>query len=356
LSTENVVTFSMKLPDATYPMPPMSEYPRWPKVTNFYDVALERVGAIPGVSRTAIAMNHPLASGFTSQFGIAGQPESEGPRDEVRIRPVSANYFDVLGMPMLRGRAFTRDDRNGAPPVVVINEALAKRYFPNENPVGRKINFWRTERTIAGVVKGERFGGPQQPAEPALYAPIAQLPMSEVTLIVRASRDPYAITSAVRGSLRSLDGDIALYDIATLDAALVRTVSTPRFQAVLIASFGAIALLLAAIGLYALIAYQVQQRTNEIGVRIALGATKNEIAGLILRRAAALALTGIAAGLIGAFLTGRFLKALLFEISTTDPAIYIAVPLLLIAVAIIASYVPARRAMRVDPAVALRYE
>ena len=156
--------------------------------------------------------------------------------------------------------------------------------------------------------------------------------------------------------MRALDADIALYDVELLDETLERTVATPRFQAVLIASFGAIALLLAAIGLYALIAYQVQQRTNEIGVRLALGATRAEIARLVLKRAAVLALTGIAIGLAGALATARFLKAVLFEISTTDPAIYAAVPLLLIAIALIATWVPVRRAMRLDPAVALHMD
>ncbi len=356
LSTENVVTFSMRLPETTYPMPPRSEYPNWPKVTNFFDAALERVDGIQGVARSALAMNHPLAGGFTSRFGIAGRPRREGPQDEVRIRPVTSDYFGALGMTKLRGRGFTRDDRNGGPAVAVINDALAARYFPGENPVGRQIDFWNTQRTVVGVVKGERFGGPQQPAEPALYLPLAQLPMSDLTLVVRSHGDPGTVIAAVRGAMQSLDPDIALYDVDTLDAALVQTVATPRFQAVLIGSFGAIALLLAALGLYALIAYQVQQRTNEIGVRVALGATRRGIAGLILRRAAALTLSGIAIGLVGALLTGRFLKALLFEIGTTDPSVYLGVPMLLIVVALIASWVPARRAMRVDPAVALRYE
>jgi predicted permease len=353
LRTENVVTFSMTLPNAKYPSPSRDQYPKWPEAVNFYDRLLERVAEVPKVSGAALGMNHPLDTGFTSQVSVAGAPATDGPRDEVRIRPVSRGYFETLGVPLLRGRTIGADDRAGAPPVIVINEALAKKYFPNEEPVGKKLEFWGAPKTIIGVVKGERFGGPQADAEPALYPPIAQLPMSDLTLVVRASGDPSAALAGVREAVRALDSDIALYDVELLGDTLQRSVATPRFQAVLITSFGAIALLLAAIGLYALIAYQVQQRTNEIGVRLALGATNAGIAGLILKRAASLALTGIAIGLVAAVATARFLKSVVFQISTTDPAIYVAVPLILIAIALLATWMPMRRAMRLDPAVAL---
>jgi ABC-type antimicrobial peptide transport system permease subunit len=238
----------------------------------------------------------------------------------------------------------------------VINDALAQHYFRGVDPIGRQLTFWGKPRTIVGVVKGERFGGPQAAAEPALYPPLTQLPMSDITLVIRAAGDPAAVISAVRATMRTLDPDIALYDVETLDETLGRTLATPRFQAVLITSFGLIALLLAAIGLYALIAYQVQQRTNEIGIRLALGATRAEVARLILKRALALALTGIAAGLAGALAASRFLKSIVFEVSTNDPAIYIVVPLLLVIIALLATWIPTRRAMRLDPAVALHVE
>ncbi len=356
LRTSNVVTFSMTLPEATYPVPSRDQYPNWPAATNFYDRLLERIGSVPNVASVTLGMAHPLDPGFTSQTTVVGRPVSDGPKDEVRIRPVTHTYFETLGIPLLRGRMLTRDDRADAPATIVVNEALVRKYFPNEDPVGRQLTFWGKSNTIVGVVKGERFGGPQRDAEPALYAPLSRLPMSNVTLVVRARGDVAAVTSAVRAAVAELDAAMALYDVEPLGQTLERTVATPRFQAVLIASFGAIALLLAAIGLYALIAYQVQQRTNEIGVRLALGATRAEIATLVLARAVKLALTGIAIGLAGALATTRFLEAVVFEISTTDPTIYVGVPLLLIAVALLATWIPVRRAMRLDPAVALHMD
>jgi putative ABC transport system permease protein len=356
VNTENLIAFSMKLPEGKYPLPSREEYPKWPRAVAFYDAVLERVGELPGVRQATLGMAHPLDTGFTSRFAVAGRPETDGPQDEVRIRPVTPSYFATMGMTRLRGVAFTNHDRAERPAVIVVNDVLAEKYFRGEDPVGKQALFWGTPRTIVGVVKSERIGGPQRENEPALYAPLAQLPMSDATLIVRASGDASAIVAAVRDTIRGVDPEIALFDVEPIDVTLGRTVSTPRFQAVLITTFGAIALILAALGLYALIAYQVQQRTNEIGIRLALGATRGEVARLVLRRAALLALTGIAAGLVGAVAAGRFLKAVLFEISATDPATFVIVPILLCGIALLASYIPTRRAMRVDPAVALRYE
>jgi putative ABC transport system permease protein len=354
--TDRVVTFSMQLPRTRYQMPPRSRYPNWPEATNFYEQVLEKVRTMPGVTNAALGVNHPLESGFTSGVEIVGRPATDGPRDEVRNRAVSPTYFETLGIPLLRGRVLSPDDRVTTPMVVVINEPLARRYFGSEDPIGKQLSFWGRPRTIVGVVKGERFGGPQAELEPAMYPPLAQLPMNDLTLVVRSRTAPASIIPAVQRAMREIDPEIALYDVATLDETLGRTMATPRFQAVLITSFGAIALLLAAIGLYALLAYQVQQRTNEIGIRLALGATRSQVARLVLTRAVSLALTGIAVGLAGAFFTARFLKSVVFQISTTDPVIYAAVPLLLIVIALAATWLPARRAMRLDPAIALHVE
>ena len=356
MSTEHIVTFSMQLPETKYPSPDLKTYPNWPQAFQFYDTVLERAAAMPGIRSAALGMNHPLDTGFTSQMTVVGKPEPPGPKDEVGIRPVSPAYFSTLGIAMSRGRGLSRDDRTNAPPVVVINEALAQKYFPHENPVGKQVEFWGTPRTIVGLVKGERFGGPQNAAQPALYPPLTQIPMSALSLIVRSTSSESATIAQVKSMMKSIDPDIALSDVGTLDHAITQTVQTPLFQAILITSFGGIALLLAAIGLYALISYQVQQRTNEIGIRIVLGATTAEVARMVLRRAAMLAIAGVAIGLAGALATRKFLAALLFQTSTTDPAIYIGVPLLLGAIVLIATYLPARRAMRVDPAVALRAE
>ncbi|HYC61389.1 MAG TPA: ABC transporter permease [Thermoanaerobaculia bacterium] len=356
IDTSDTVTFSMSLPARKYAMPDREKYPEWPAATNFFERVLAESAALPGVAQVALARNHPLDPGFTSQLSIVGKPETGGPTDEVSNRPVSPRYFETLGIALSRGRTFTADDRTTSPTVAVINESLARRYFGAENPIGQKAKLWGKERTIVGVVKGERFGGPQAPSEPAVYTPLAQLPMSDLTLIVRTRGQAEPVISAVRAMMRTIDPDVALYDVETIDTTLGRSLATPRFQAVLITSFGAIALLLAAIGLYALMAYQVQRRTNEIGIRVALGATRGEVARLILSRAFALALTGIAIGLAGALAAGRFLKAVVFEVSTQDPAIYAAVPLLLIAIALAATWLPTRRAMKLDPAAALHVD
>jgi putative ABC transport system permease protein len=356
MQSSRILTFSMRLPTTKYPEPPPETYPRWPKVVQFVDTLTERAAAIPGAQSVAVGVNHPIADGFSSQLEVVGMPAKAGAQNEVRVRPVGAGYFETMGVTVLRGRTFTRDDRLNAPRVVIVNDTVARKYFGNTNPLGQQVDFWGAKRTIVGVIKGERLGGPANELEPALYCPIPQIPMGFCTLIVRTSENPARMIAAVRGMIRSIDTDIALSDVGTLDDAVSQTVATPRFQAVLITSFGAIALLLAAIGLYALIAYQVQQRTNEIGVRMALGASTSEVARLVLRRAANLAVIGVAIGLVGAFFTRKFLAAVLFQISATDPAIYISVPLLLALIVLIASYIPARRAMRVDPAVALRSE
>jgi putative ABC transport system permease protein len=356
LQTTNVVTLSMTLPESKYPVPSRDEFPNWPAAVHFYDRLLERIRTVPGVQSAALGMAHPLDPAWTSQVSVVGRPESGGPRDEVRIRAVTAGYFETLGIPLLRGRTIGRDDRVNTPAVIVVNESLAKKYFPNEDPVGKQMSFWGKPSTIVGVVKGERFGGPQSEPEPALYPPLARLPMSSITMVVRARGDVGSVLPAVRGAIRQIDADMALYDVELLGTTLERTMATPKFQAILITAFGAIALLLAAIGLYALIAYQVQQRTNEIGVRVALGATRAQIARLVLGRAVTVALTGIVIGLAAALVTARFLQSIVYDISTRDPAIFIAVPLLLAATALIATWIPLRRAVRLDPAVALHVE
>jgi putative ABC transport system permease protein len=356
MNTQNVMTFRLSLPAGKYPPPPRSEYPAWPQVIGFQHELVDGATRVPGVTSAALALNQPLETGWTSRIEITGRPPADGPQDEVRIRPVSAGYFELLGIPVLRGRSIAEQDRNDGAAVVVINEALASRYFPNENAVGKQLSFWGTPRTIVGVVKGERFGGPENAPEPALYPPAAQAPMSEFVLLVRTSGDPKSAIPSVRKIVRAIDPSVALYDIETLEEAAGRSVASQRFQAVLITAFGAIALVLAALGLYALIAHQVQQRTNEIGIRLALGAQRREIARLVLVHATVIAGAGAIAGLAGAVAAGRFLESLLFGMNAVDPALYAGVPLLMIVTALVAAYLPTRRAMNVDPAVAMRYE
>ena len=356
LRTADIATFSMKLPETKYPNPPRESYPRWPEATNFYDALLERLQSVPGVTRAALGTNHPLDSGFTSQIVVVGQPEPTGPVDEVRIRPVTPAYFETLGIPLLRGRALARRPRRtaggrrgqrsaGDAATFGIRIRSASSSTCGDSPA--RSSAW-SKASVSADRRRARAG--------PLSAAHADADEHTDARRPREHGDPEADDqrrTRHHARARSRDRVVRRRDPRRHAR---RTLATPRFQAILITSFGAIALLLAAIGLYALIAYQVQQRTNEIGIRLALGATRAEVARLILSRAFALALTGIAVGLAAALAAGRFLKAIVFQVSTSDPTIYIVVPLLLAVIALAATWIPTRRAMRLDPAVALHVE
>jgi putative ABC transport system permease protein len=357
IRTDHVLTAAIELPSSTYPVPGRAVYPHWPKATNFYAELLTRLRAIPGVISAAAAINHPLNAGWTSQVTAEGQAaQPEGERDESRIRIVSGGYFESLGIPLLRGRTFDARDRSGAPDTLLINEAFARRYFPRVDPVGKHVSMWGKSKEVVGVVRGERFRGLGAESDPAIYPPLEQMPMSSVTLILRVEGDPMRYASPVRSAVRAIDSGIAVSNVEPVGVQLTRSIATPRFQTTLVTLFGCIALVLAAVGLYGLIAYQVQQRTREIGIRVALGAQQSEIAILVVKQGLVLALIGIAIGIAAALGVTRFIAAALFNVSATDPGVFAVVAAMLTFVALIASYIPARRASRVDPCVALRYE
>jgi putative ABC transport system permease protein len=356
-NTEHVLTAGIQLPSATYPAPARKDYPRWPRATNFFGELLPKLRAMPGVEKAALAMMHPFGGGWTTQVSAEGIPDPPtGEHDEVRVRIVSSQYFEALGIPLLRGRTFDDRDRAGAPDTIVINEAFVKRYFPRTDPLGRHIDIWGRPREIIGVVRGERFRGLDRQVEPAMYPSLDQMPMSGITIILRVSGDPMSQAAAVRRAVHSIDPDIAVSSIEPAEARIAQSTATPRFQTTLITIFGSMALILAAVGLYGLISYQVQQRTREIGIRVALGAQRGEILALVVKNGLALALSGIAIGAVVATGTTRLLAATLFQINATDPRVFGAVALVLMAVALVATYIPARRASRVEPSVALRYE
>jgi len=355
--TDHVLTASIELPSATYPPPGRKEYPKWPRATNFFDELLGKLRATPGVENAALGMMHPFGAGWTTQVSIEGIPEPpNGQHDEVRIRIVSPQYFEALGIPLLRGRTFDQRDRQGAAGTIIINEAFVKRYFPNSDPIGKHITIWGRPKEIVGVVRGERFRGLDRQLEPAMYPPLDQMPMSSVTIVMRVSGDPMTLASAVRSAVHSIDAGIAVSNIEPVGAQISQSTATPRFQTTHITLFGSIALILAAIGLYGLISYQVQQRTREIGIRVALGAQRREILMLIVKKGLALALTGIAIGAVVASGVTRLISTTLFQISANDPRVFASVAVILAFVAVVASFIPARRASLVDPSVALRYE
>ena len=357
MNTDHVLTAAIELPSATYPPPSRKEYPKWPRATNFFDQLLPRLRSLPGVEKASMAMMHPFGGGWTTRVDVEGQPKQpDSARDEVRIRIVSSQYFESLGMPLLRGRTFDDRDRAGAPDTIIINDAFVQRYFPNADPIGKHLDIWGHTREIVGVVRGERFRGLDRELEPAMYPPLDQMPMNSVVIVMKVTGDPMSQAATLRNVVHSLDSGIAVSKVEPAAAQISLSTATPRFQTALVTLFGFMALVLAAVGLYGLIAYQVQQRTREIGIRVALGAQRREIVMLVVKQGLALSLAGIAIGVAAATGVTRLIASTLFQISATDPRVFATVAATLTLVAIVASCIPAWRASRIDPSVALRYE
>ena len=329
--------------------------------TGFWRDVLNSVGRIPGVQSLGLAGGLPPTDWYMSQlFSRSDRPPFErGHRgDSVVVRPVSAGYFRAMGIPLRQGRLFEENDRQGAPLVTIVNETLAHRYFANEKPIGMRIlgetdHDWRT---IVGVVADAKNRGLESGIEPEAYEPYSQIgAIRSMSLIVRTPVKPDYLIPLVRDQIRAIDRNIPL-TFQTMDGNLSALVSRPRFNTVLFSIFAALALLLAAIGTYGVLAYSVAQRTQEIGIRMALGASTSTVLRLVVGKALALTAAGIVTGLAAAYLLTRYLSSLLFEIKPDDPLTFAMVSLLLAAIALAASWIPARRAVRVDPAVALRSE
>ncbi len=346
---------------------PRSKYREWHQVKGFYGQLLDRLESLPGARLAAIAYDHPLDTNWIDAFAFenrAGEKPGEFHAEALRI--VSPDYFRALGIDVLQGRGFTEQDVPGRPGVVLINESFAARYFPEEDPVGKRLRAptpslnWGDAVPqvfeIVGVVRDVTFNGIGAPTEPAFYVPAWQFPRQDMSVLVRTDGDPLSLVSAVRSAVWALDADQPISSIRTLESLVAANISQPRFNMFLMGLFGAVALLLALVGVYGLLSYAVARRTHEIGIRMALGASPRNILGMVLRQGLGLVLAGVGIGLAGAFALARFLESLLFGVAPTDPATFAAVAAVLAAVALLACYVPARRATKVDPMVALRYE
>lgn len=327
----------------------------------FRDDLVGRLRALPGVESAAAAYDDPLSATWTDTFTIEGRDADEDFGAWQRI--VSAGYFRTVGLGVHRGRAFTEADDDRHPRVVVVNEAFVRRFFAGENPVGRRLIVPAPTRPngpepheIVGVVGDVKFLGPSAPAEPAFYVPLAQFPQWEVTILVRTAGDPRAVAPALRGVVHDLSPTQAIGTITTERGRADRMVAQPRFTMTIVGLFGTLAFLLAAIGIYGLLAYSVAQRTRELGVRAALGAQRRDLTRLVLGQGLGVTLAGLVAGLAGAAVFTRLLGSLLYGISALDPPTFAAAALALVGVASVASYVPVRRAARIDPLVALREE
>ncbi len=326
----------------------------------FYESLRERTEALPGVRGAAIAQEHPLGEGWTSSFTIVGhEPPKPGEEPESRIRPISAGYFHLMGVPLRAGREFAAQDRQGSPGVVVINEAFAAQHFPNENPIGKHIHrssWWPgmpDDFEVIGVAANERFRGLENEADPATYFSLPQFQMAQY-LLLRTQGDPLALLPAVRREIWALDRSLPVEGANAMTTVLDEQLAGARFNTGLLTLFAVVALFLAALGVYGVLSYSVTQRTSEIGLRMALGAPRASVVRLVVQDGLSLATIGIAVGVGGALVATRLLTKLLFGVSPLDPQVFAVVMLLLGTVATLAAYLPARRASRVDPMVAMR--
>ena len=354
---ERIVALDIVLPASRYAQS-RSDWPNLPAVIGFERELHERLSGIQGVEAVAFALNGPTFAGWTSGFQLPDRPLSPArQREEVRIRVASAGYMETVGVPLLRGRRLTaRDDQYDAPPVALINEALADRYFPDEDPIGLRIANWGVEREIVGMVKNVKFMGLNQPVPPAIYPTFARMPFGGFTLLVRTTGDPMELLPQIRLRVAEMDANLPVSNVRTLAGQLGASVARPRFNMVLLGIFAAVAMTLAAVGIYGVISYGVTQRTHEIGVRISLGANAGDVLRQVVGQGLLLAAAGLGVGLASSLVLTRVLSGLLFGVGTTDIATFVVVAVTVSLVALVAAFVPARRASRVDPMVALRGE
>jgi predicted permease len=351
---QNVLTMTVVLPDA--------KYAEANKQIDFFAQLKERVQSLPGVAGAGTVDNLPLNGGNTTRFYVDGDPiPPPGQAVEANFRVVDESYFQTLGVPLIAGRLFDERDKADAPGVVIIGKSVADRVFAGRDPIGRGIKYTSIEGPpdrIVGVIADVKIAGLDEGIRPVLYYPFRQAPSSGTNLVVRTTADPTALAAAVRNETRALEPDVALFNVKAMEqlisdspAAFMR-----RFPALLISIFAGVALLLASIGIYGVVSYTVSQQTHYIGVRMALGAQPADILKMVLRQGLTLALAGMGVGVIAALGLTRLLRTLLFEVQTTDLTTFAVVLGTLFLVALFACYVPARRATRVDPLVALRYE
>jgi putative ABC transport system permease protein len=376
----NVSTMRVTLPEAKYPFPISADDRRNPAGLAFYERLLERVEALPGVNAATVSTVLPLGSmGNWGKFlSVEGRPAPPS-LDQVpsaNFALISHDFFRTFGVAVRQGRSFTAQDKENSQPVAIVNETLQRRFFPNEDPVGKTIWMGPPEhllppetqtpenrfarRLIVGVVADVKGGSLNQSAQPLVYAPIYQYRRegwsNSVTLAVQTETAPETLTAAIRGQVRALDQEQPVANVRTVGELLDRTLSEAKFNLLLLGLFAVVALVLAAIGVYGVMSYAVTQRTREIGVRIALGAQPRSVLRLVIGQGMKLASAGVVIGVAAAWALTRLMATMLFETPATDPATFALIALLLAGVALAACWIPARRAAKVDPMIALRCE
>jgi putative ABC transport system permease protein len=352
-----VLKAEYQLPASRYPRN-FSKWPDWPEMRRFNDAVLERVAALPGVEGVTIAGSHPLDAGFTSSIRVVGREAEAADWPEPSVRMVAAGYFETLGVPVVTGRSFSRSDDLAAPPVAVINEAARQRFFERQEPLGQQINLWGANRTVVGVAGNERIHGLAAGTPPAVYLPLSQVlsAAGSYSVLARAAGDPASLAGAVRRVVSELDPVLPLFGVEPLEQTLSNSVGQRRFTMLVLGAFAAVALLLAAVGVHGVLSYTVSQRTREIGIRMALGADLATVQRLVLSHGVRLAAGGVMLGVLGATAVRRVMTTLLYGVGAGDPMTFAVVAVFLGGVALVAAYLPARRAARVNPVEALRYE
>ncbi|MGH9940064.1 MAG: ABC transporter permease [Blastocatellia bacterium] len=357
-NTENVLTFGVTVSGEA-----LGENSTPRRRADFFRQVEERLKALPGVTGASVTSSLPLSGGAArTGLRIEGRAQEPGREPMGVVHIVGDDYFRTMGVPLRQGREFTARDDLNAPPVLIVNETLAKRLFPNEDPLGKRIEPSYSAvgptrmREIVGVVGDTKHTGPRDRLEPEIYFALGQMPMETMAVAIRGAGDPRGLSNAARDTLRALNRNAPVFRFRTLDEYFARTIAPARFNTLLIGLFAVVALVITMVGLYGVISCAVSQSVHEFGVRMALGAQAGDILRLVLKQGMALALAGVALGAVGAFALTRWLADLLYGVSATDPMTFIVIALLLVAAALLACWIPARRATKVDPIVALRCE
>jgi putative ABC transport system permease protein len=356
LQPDNVLTFNVSLPDVKYD----SE-----KQSQFYQQLRTRLQSIPGVQSASSVIPLPLSGDrFSISFQTDGRPVAKKDEPSAEFFSIDVGYFKTMGIPIIKGRDFNDFDQHKSAPVIIVTEAFAKQYFPGEEPIGKRIrpgistfdNEEAPMREIVGVVGDVRNRGLNMESRPAFYEPATQTPLPQMTVVMKTSIDPHSLVSAATKEVATLDKDLPVFGVKTMNEYLASSVATPRFNTTLLSIFAGVAFVLTIIGLYGVMSYTVAQRTNEIGIRMALGAQTRDVVVMVVKQGFALVLLGLGIGLIGAFAATRVVASLLFGVTAKDPLTFAGAALVLGLIGLLACYLPARRATRVDPIDALRCE
>jgi putative ABC transport system permease protein len=354
---QGVLKADIALPRSRYPVD-FSHWPDFREMHSFNAALLARAATLPGVEAAAIASNQPLDAGFTSSISVVGREAEARDWPEPAIRRITPGYFQTVGLALRRGRPIESSDETSSPPVVLLNEAAARRFFANQEPLGQQVRLWGAARTVVGIVADEHMHGLAAAAPPALYLPFSQAPSVDgnETLLLEVRGDPTRLGPSVRAVVRDIDPALAVVGVEPLESVVGRSLGQQRFTMLVLGAFAGLAIVLALIGVHGVLSFLVARRSRELGLRLALGATPGMVVGQIVRQGLWLTAIGVGLGLMAALAGGRLLRGLLYGVGAADPMTFVVVGAGAVGAAVLASWIPARRAARLDPMHALRSE